>query len=146
MPQNKTYLANIDKSKLDKLKRVKLAEAKKIELSLVGDAKVIVKEAQAIDKKLIAALKPYQKLVTNYEKVYAQVLDFLDSTKGMTQEGEELQKKANDIYDKLEKGANDLGTNVTDIPVANQLDEVAIDLEDSIQDVKNARSETENIA
>ena len=63
----------------------------------------------------------------------------------MVQDGEQIQKEALDMYRKLEKGAKDLGTDVTDIPVANQLDEIGVNLEDSINDIRNARRDAEEV-
>ena len=142
---NKQYFEKLNTEKLAELKEVKLAKLEEIKLSLVSDAKAIVKEGKALDKKLISAFKPFAKIEAEYEKVVAKVLDFLDETKGMVQDGEELQKNANAMYDKLEKGAKDLGTDVTDIPVANELDEIAVNLEDSINDIRNARRQGEDL-
>ena len=123
----------------------KKTELNRIELSLVDDAKKIVKAGKELDKKLISAFKPFKKIEAEYGKVYAKILDFLDDTKGMVQDGEQIQKEALDMYRKLEKGAKDLGTDVTDIPVANQLDEIGVNLEDSINDIRNARRDAEEV-
>ena len=142
---SKLYFEKLNTEKLAEIKEVKLAKLEEIKLSLVSDAKAIVKEGKALDKKLIAAFKPFKKIEADYGKVVAKVLDFLDDTKGMVRDGETLQKEANKLYDKLEKGAKDLGTDVTDIPVANELDEIAVNLEDSINDIRNARKQGEDL-
>ncbi len=128
--------------KFKSIEEIKLTEVK---LSLANDAKAIVKEGKALDKKLIAAYKPFKKIENDYGKVVAKVLDFLDDTKGMVRDGEELQKKANAMYRKLEQSAKDLGTDVSDIKVARELDEIAVNIEDSINDVRNARKQGEDL-
>tara|TARA_R100001510_G_C7632098_1_gene190773 strand:+ start:446 stop:871 length:426 start_codon:yes stop_codon:yes gene_type:complete len=123
----------------------KKTELNRIELSLVDDAKKILKAGKDLNKKLISAYKPYKKIEAEYGKVYAKILDFLDDTKGMVEDGEQIQKEANDMYDKLEKGAKDLGTDVGDIPVAFELDEIAVELGDSINDIRNARRDASDV-
>ena len=60
---------------------------------------------------------------------------------GLIKDNEEIKK----LLAQIEKGAKDLGTDVTDIPVANQLDEIGVNLEDSINDIRNARRDAEEV-
>jgi len=134
-------------SALNKLVRENKTElkAEKIELGLTGDAKAVVKEGKAIQKKMISAYKPFKKLESDYEKIYNRIQDFLGETKSLTTKAEAIQKQANSIFDKIEKQAKELGVNVTDIPVAKQLDEIAVDLTDNITDIENARRQAKDI-
>ena len=118
---------------------LKLSSVKKIELALTDDAKKVVKEGKAIQKKMVAEYKVWPKIEDQYGKVYAKILDFIDATKTLGRDAEAIQKQANSIYSKLEKSAKELGVDVTDIAVANQLDEIAVDLTDNITDIENAR-------
>jgi len=120
-------------------------KSQKIELNLTGDAKSVIKEGKALQKKMISAYKPFIKLESDFEKIYNRIQDFLGETKGLTQNAEAIQKQANSIYYKIEKQAKELGVNIADIPVAKQLDEIAVDLEDNITDIENARRQAKDI-
>ena len=130
------------KEQLLKLQEV-FAKAKgtSIELGLTDDAKKVVKEGGAIQKKLSAQKKIWTKIESEYGKVFSKILDFLDNTKGLTKDAEAIQNEANSLYAKLEKGAQDLGVDISDMPIARQLDEVGVDLDDLIIDIEDARKE-----
>tara|TARA_R110002124_G_scaffold282910_1_gene458366 strand:+ start:353 stop:784 length:432 start_codon:yes stop_codon:yes gene_type:complete len=134
-------------SALNKLVRENKTElkAEKIELGLTDDAKAVVKEGKAIQKKMASEYKVWPKIEGEYGKVFGKILDFLDNTKGLTTKAEAIQKQANSIFDKIEKQAKELGVNVTDIPVAKQLDEIAVDLTDNITDIENARRQAKDV-
>ena len=118
--------------------------SQRIDLGLTDDAKTVVKEGKAIQKKMAAEYKVWPKIEGEYGKVFGKILDFLDNTKGLTTKAEAIQKQANSIFDKIEKQAKELGVNVTDIPVAKQLDEIAVDLTDNITDIENARRQAKD--
>tara|TARA_R110000751_G_scaffold1744_1_gene6363 strand:+ start:277 stop:708 length:432 start_codon:yes stop_codon:yes gene_type:complete len=134
-------------SALNKLVRENKTElkAEKVELGLTDDAKAVVKEGKAIQKKMASEYKVWPKIEGEYGKVFGKILDFLDNTKGLTTKAEAIQKQANSIFDKIEKQAKELGVNVTDIPVAKQLDEIAVDLTDNITDIENARRQAKDV-
>tara|TARA_R110002167_G_scaffold237606_1_gene442786 strand:- start:50 stop:481 length:432 start_codon:yes stop_codon:yes gene_type:complete len=134
-------------SALNKLIRENKTElkAEKVELGLTDDAKAVVKEGKAIQKKMASEYKVWPKIEGEYGKVFGKILDFLDNTKGLTTKAEAIQKQANSIFDKIEKQAKELGVNVTDIPVAKQLDEIAVDLTDNITDIENARRQAKDV-
>ena len=94
---------------------------------------------------MAAEYKVWPKIEGEYGKVFGKILDFLDNTKGLTTKAEAIQKQANSIFDKIEKQAKELGVNVTDIPVAKQLDEIAVDLTDNITDIENARRQAKDV-
>ena len=142
-PLGKTYEQY--EKELKEYKEINLSKVERVELSLTGDAKAVVKEGKAIQKKMVSAYKPFQKLESDYEKIYNRIQDFLSDTKNLTQNAEAIQKQANSIFDKIEKQANELGVNVTDITVAKQLNEIAVDLEDNITDIENARRQAKDI-
>ena len=121
------------------LKEYNLSKVERVELALTDDAKNVVKEGKAIQKKMVTEYKVWPKIEDQYGKVYAKILDFIDATKTLGKDAEAIQKQANSIYSKLEKSAKELGVDVTDIPVARQLDEIAVELTDNITDIENAR-------
>ena len=121
------------------LKEFNLSKVERVELALTDDAKKVVKEGKAIQKKMVAEYKVWPKIENEYGKVYAKILDFIDATKTIGRDAEAIQKQANSIYSKLEKSAKELGVDVTDIAIAKQLDEIAVDLTDNITDIENAR-------
>jgi len=120
------------------------SKIQKVELALADDAKTIVKEGKTLQKKMDSEYKVWPKIEGEYGKVFAKILDFLDNTKGLESQAESIQKQANSIFDKIEKQAKELGVNVTDIPFAKQLDEVAVDLEDNITNIGNARRQAKD--
>ena len=126
------------------LKEYNLSSSKRVDLGLTDDAKTVVKEGKAIQKKMASEYKVWPKIEGEYGKVFGKILDFLDNTKGLTTEAEAIQKQANSIFDKLEKSAKELGININDIPVAKQLDDVAVDLTDNITDIENARRQAKD--
>jgi len=134
-------------SALNELIRENKTELKteKVELTLTNDAKAVVKEGKALQKKMISAYKPFKKLESDYEKIYNRIQDFLGETESLTTKAEAIQKQANSIFDKIEKQAKELGVNVNDISVAKQLDEIAVDLEDNITDIENARRQAKDV-
>jgi hypothetical protein len=138
-PLGKTY-----EEYAKELKEFNLSSSKRIDLGLTDDAKTVVKEGKAIQKKMAAEYKVWPKIEGEYGKVFGKILDFLDNTKGLTTKAEAIQKQANSIFDKLEKSAKELGININDIPVAKQLDEVAVDLTDNITDIENARRQAKD--
>ena len=127
------------------LKEYNLSSSKRIDLGLTDDAKTVVKEGKAVQKQLSSQMKVWTKIEGEYSKVFAKILDFLDDTKGTTQDAEKIRDEANTIYNKLEKSAKELGVNINDIPVAKQLDETGVDLNELINDIDFARSQAKDV-
>ena len=93
----KEYLQKLENLKGKELKNTEL-KAEKIDLGLTDDAKKVVKEGVAIQKKLSAQKKVWTKIESEYGKVFAKILDFLDNTKGLTKDAEAIQNEANSLY------------------------------------------------
>ena len=82
--------------------------------------------------------KPFPKLESDYGKIWERIQDFIKEADGLPKEAKAIQKESLNLYRKLEKSADDLGVDVTGIPIANQLDEIGVDLEDNITQIENA--------
>ncbi len=117
---------------------LKLSSVKKIELALTDDAKKLVKDGNALKKKMDSTYKPFPKLESDFGKIYERIQEFIKEADGLPKEAKAIQKESLNLYRKLEKSADDLGVDVTDIPIAKQLDEIGVDLEDNITQIENA--------
>ena len=130
MPQNKTYLSALDKSKLDKLKRVKLAETKKIQLNAIENANDALERGYE-------NIREYKNEVKNVEsdiKAFSSLLEELKGydfiiNSGIDEIGE-MYGLAERRMNELKSGADELGLSVNDIPVYKELMTLRNDLEE----------------
>ena len=134
----KTYAEYEKELKEFNLSKVEKVELSNIQLSLTDDAKQLVKAGKSLQKVMVSTYKPFPKLEADFGKIYERIQEFIKKADDLPKEAEAIQKKSLDLYRKLEKSADSLGVNITDIPVAKQLDEISSDLEDNITQIKNA--------
>jgi len=120
------------------LKEFNLSKVERVELGLTDDAKKLVKDGNALKKKMDSTYKPFPKLESDFGKIYERIQEFIKEADGLPKEAKAIQKESLNLYRKLEKSADDLGVDVTDIPIAKQLDEIGVDLEDNITQIENA--------
>ena len=118
---NKTYLSNLDKSKLDKFKEVELAEAKKIQLSLTDDAKEVLKLQIQVNKYLETARKNSEASIDKLQETRQDARVELDMITEGIKTGDDYTIEAESILKELEKGADALGLDANDIPIYKQL-------------------------
>ena len=138
-PLGKTYEEYAKELKeFNNSNKLKLSSVKKIEFALTDDAEKLVKDGNALKKKMDSTYKPFPKLESDFGKIYERIQEFIKEADGLPKEAREIQKQSLSLYRKLEKSADELGVDVTDISIANQLDEIGIDLEDNITQIENA--------
>jgi|TARA_R110000764_G_scaffold1012_2_gene3812 hypothetical protein len=145
MPQNKTYLANIDKSKLDKLKRVKLAEAKKIELALVDEAETSIKLADKEIEILKSYISIFEDIKTQYLQATSRISDFVQESSNDRDVSNSLADLMNDQQREFDKSAEALGIDVSKIPLATDLEDKSTELANLVGDLEDVIEEADRL-
>lgn len=129
MLQNNTYLSALDKSKLDKLKEVELAKAKKIQLNAIEDANSTLERAYDNLRTYQAETKNLNKDIEKFESIFAEMQDYsLTINQGIDEISDMIALAENSI-DEITKGADELGLNPSDITQYKQLNSLIDELE-----------------
>ena len=140
---NKTFLSALDTSKLEKLKQKELTELKKIQLSVIDDAKsradVLVERKRSLDGFTNDAEEADDN-IREANNVGNQILEFLESQIAAARD--EIED-AIDILNKIEDGAKALGMSPKDI---DNYDYLLDALQDVQKDIDGAENTADNLA
>lgn len=140
---NKTFLSALDTSKLEKLKQKELTKLKKIQLSVIDDAKsradVLVERKRSLDGFTNDAEEADDN-IREANNVGNQILEFLESQIAAARD--EIED-AIDILNKIEDGAKALGMSPKDI---DNYDYLLDALQDVQKDIDGAENTADNLA
>lgn len=140
---NKTFLSALDTSKLEKLKQKELTELKKIQLSVIDDAKsradVLVERKKSLDGFTNDAEEADAEIREANENGN-RILEFLTSQIAAARD--EIDD-AIIILNKIEDGANALGMSPKDI---DNYDYLLDALQDVQKDIDGAENTADNLA
>ena len=145
MLQNKTYLSALDKSKLDKLKRLKLAEAKKIQLSLIDDSNKLIRQVSDLNDVYDEFGPSLEKNITLVFQATKDMEFDMEVLEKDVQLGDKVDNEVTELLEELSKSAAALGLSASDLPSYNKLESDWTTMMNKIADIEDLLRQGKNL-